>query len=66
MMWEASTPPPPFGLFVVGRHGVKFKVHIGKLTKIADRETVIRWAKERRAVGGAVQLGGYIRPEEIA
>ena len=61
MMYDPSKPPPPFGLFVLGRHGAKFKVRIGKLTKIVDRETVLRWAAERRAVGGHVQLSPYIQ-----
>ena len=60
MMYDPSKPPPPFGLFVLGRHGAKFKVRIGALTKIVDRETVLRWADERRAAGGPVQLYPYI------
>ena len=59
-MWDSLTkPPPPFGLFVLGRHGNKYKVRIGKLTKIVDRETVLRWAAERRAIGGPVNLGWF-------
>ena len=50
MTYDPSKPPPPFGLVVLGRHGAKFKVRIGALTKIVDRETVLRWAAERRVV----------------
>jgi hypothetical protein len=46
----------------MGRHGQKFRVRIGKLTKIVDRDTVLRWAEERRMAGGTVQLNGYVRP----
>ncbi len=60
-MYDLATPPPPFGLFVLGRHGTKLKVRIGKLTKIVDASTVLKWAAERRAAGGPVQLNGYIR-----
>jgi hypothetical protein len=59
--WDPSKPPPPFGLTVLGRHGSKFKVRIGKLTKIVDREKILQWAAERRAVGGPVQLMPYIQ-----
>ena len=55
MLYDPSTPPPPFGLIVLGRHGSKFKVRIGKLTKIVDRDTVLRWAAERRAAGYVFQ-----------
>ena len=61
VMYDPSKPPAPFGLVVLGRHGAKFKVRIGKLTKIVDRETVLRWAADRRAVGGHVQLSPYIQ-----
>ncbi len=54
-MWNASTPPAPFGLIVLGRHGDKFKVRIGSLTKIVDRAQVLQWADERRVTGGYVQ-----------
>ena len=60
-MYNPSKPPAPFGLFVLGRHGAKFKVRIGALTKIVDRETVLRWAAERRAAGGTVRLSPYIQ-----
>jgi hypothetical protein len=63
MFWNPSTPPPPFGLTVLGRHGAKFKVRIGKLTKIADKDTVLRWAAERRASGGQVTLWPYIQDQ---
>jgi hypothetical protein len=59
-MYDASTPPPPYGLTVLGKHGAKFKVRIGNLTKIVDRETVLQWAAERRARGGPVQLWPYL------
>ena len=59
-MYDPSTPPPPYGLIVLGKHGSKFKVRIGKLTKIVDHETVLRWAAERRARGGHVQLYPYL------
>jgi hypothetical protein len=60
MMYDLSIPPPPFGLVVLGRHGTKFKVRIGKLTKIVDREKVLQWAAERRAAGGQVQTSPYL------
>jgi hypothetical protein len=60
MTWDPSKPPPPFGLFVLGRHGARFKVRYGALTKIVDRERVLQWAAERRAVGGPVRLAPYI------
>ena len=41
-----ATEPPPATkirrqLIVLGKHGAKFKVRIGALTKIVDRETVL-------------------------
>jgi hypothetical protein len=62
-MWN-DQPSPPFGLSVIGRHGSKFKVRYGKLTKIVDRETVLRWAAERRAAGGIVRLYPFIAEQE--
>jgi hypothetical protein len=64
MIWNASTPPAPFGLTVLGYHGTKFKVRIGKLTKIVDRDKVLQWASERRAVGGPVQLWPFIQEDK--
>ena len=60
MMYDPSKPPAPFGLIVIGKHGAKFKVRIGALTKIVDRETVLKWAAERKTAGGTVQLWPYI------
>ena len=60
MTYDPSKPPPPFGLFVIGKHGAKFKVRIGSLTKIVDREKVLQWAAERKAAGGPVQLSPYL------
>jgi hypothetical protein len=59
-MWNPSSPPPPFGLIVLGKHGARFKVRYGALTKIVDREKVLQWAAERRVAGGPVQLWPYI------
>lgn len=66
MMWDASTPPPPSPLTVLGRHGQKLKIRVFGLTKIMTREQVIALAKDRRKVGAMVQLSGLIREDEIA
>jgi hypothetical protein len=60
MTYDPSKPPPPFGMFVIGKHGAKFKVRIGSLTKIVDREKVLQWAAERKAAGGPVQLWPHL------
>jgi hypothetical protein len=64
---QAFLPPPPSPFHVLAYYGSqgKFKVRAYGKNRIMTRDEVIKYARSTKAVGGIVNLAGFITPSEL-